>query len=159
MQYSGFKSISVFHISLLCFRFIGSTKISLKDLAAGQTKSLPSRNIPLANESGQNIGVSIFLYESKNLSNRKTSFFFLKKSNNRPANHFLPGYNQPRDWLWSSSQCCTKPQWPSGRRCHSGCWYVSLILSDAVQCSKGLLVAIHFIRRMPCIWSSCFSAH
>lgn len=44
-----------------CFRFIGSTKVSLKDLASGQVRSLPSKNLPLANESGQNIGVSFFL--------------------------------------------------------------------------------------------------
>ncbi|XP_032358035.1 myoferlin isoform X2 [Etheostoma spectabile] len=42
-------------------KFIGSTKISLKDLASGQTRSLPSKNIPLANESGQNIGATINL--------------------------------------------------------------------------------------------------
>ncbi|XP_078135621.1 myoferlin-like isoform X2 [Sander vitreus] len=42
-------------------KFIGSTKISLKDLVSGQTRSLPSRNIPLANENGQNIGATINL--------------------------------------------------------------------------------------------------
>lgn len=41
---------------MLC-RFIGSAKISLRDLAGGQTKSLPSRNVPLANEKKQDIGV------------------------------------------------------------------------------------------------------
>lgn len=43
-------------ISML-FRFIGSAKISLRDLATGQTKSLPSRNIPLFSEKKQEIGV------------------------------------------------------------------------------------------------------
>ncbi|KAI5606264.1 myoferlin [Silurus asotus] len=41
-------------------KFIGSTKISLRDLASGQ-KSLPSRNIPLINEKKQDIGASISL--------------------------------------------------------------------------------------------------
>uniref|UniRef100_A0A3B5BDX5 Myoferlin-like n=1 Tax=Stegastes partitus TaxID=144197 RepID=A0A3B5BDX5_9TELE len=39
-------------------KFLGSTKIPLRDLAAGQVRSLPSKNVPLVNESGQNIGVS-----------------------------------------------------------------------------------------------------
>lgn len=43
----------------LMFRFLGSTKIPLKDLSSGQVRSLPSRNVPLVNESGQNIGVSL----------------------------------------------------------------------------------------------------
>uniref|UniRef100_A0A3P8S2L3 Myoferlin n=1 Tax=Amphiprion percula TaxID=161767 RepID=A0A3P8S2L3_AMPPE len=42
-------------------KFLGSTKISLRDLAAGQVRSLPSKNVPLVNESGQNIGVSFIL--------------------------------------------------------------------------------------------------
>ncbi|XP_029311419.1 LOW QUALITY PROTEIN: myoferlin-like [Cottoperca gobio] len=42
-------------------KFIGSTKISLKDLASGQMRSLPSKNVPLVNESGQSIGGSINL--------------------------------------------------------------------------------------------------
>lgn len=41
-------------------RFLGSAKISLRDLATGHVRSLPSKNVPLANESGQNIGVSLF---------------------------------------------------------------------------------------------------
>ncbi|XP_017319937.1 myoferlin isoform X1 [Ictalurus punctatus] len=42
-------------------KFIGSAKISLRDLAGGQTKSLPSRNVPLANEKKQDIGATISL--------------------------------------------------------------------------------------------------
>ncbi|KAI4807796.1 hypothetical protein KUCAC02_027581 [Chaenocephalus aceratus] len=42
-------------------KFIGSTKIALKDLASGQMRSLPSKNVPLVNESGQGIGASIDL--------------------------------------------------------------------------------------------------
>ncbi|GAA6227910.1 myoferlin-like [Lates japonicus] len=42
-------------------KFLGSTKISLKDLASGQVRSLPSKNVPLVNESGQNIGATINL--------------------------------------------------------------------------------------------------
>ncbi|XP_040885259.1 myoferlin-like isoform X5 [Toxotes jaculatrix] len=42
-------------------KFLGSTKISLRDLASGQVKSLPSKNVPLVNESGQNIGATINL--------------------------------------------------------------------------------------------------
>lgn len=41
---------------LFC-RFIGSAKISLKDLASGQARSLPSKSIPLINEKKQEIGV------------------------------------------------------------------------------------------------------
>ncbi|KAG7248255.1 hypothetical protein CRUP_024099, partial [Coryphaenoides rupestris] len=41
--------------------FLGSTKISLKDLAAGQSTSLPSKNVPLAGENGQSIGATIDL--------------------------------------------------------------------------------------------------
>uniref|UniRef100_A0A8C9SUQ4 Myoferlin n=1 Tax=Scleropages formosus TaxID=113540 RepID=A0A8C9SUQ4_SCLFO len=37
---------------------IGSAKVSLKDLASGQVKSFPSRNLPLLNEKNQDIGVS-----------------------------------------------------------------------------------------------------
>lgn len=46
---------------LLCFspvRFLGSAKVPLRDLATGQVRSLPSRNLALVNESGQSIGVS-----------------------------------------------------------------------------------------------------
>ncbi|XP_034158677.2 myoferlin [Pangasianodon hypophthalmus] len=42
-------------------KFIGSAKISLRDLASGQTKSLPSRNVPLVNEKKQDIGATINL--------------------------------------------------------------------------------------------------
>lgn len=44
---------------LFVFRFLGSAKILLRDLASGQTRSLPCKNVPLVNESGQNIGVSL----------------------------------------------------------------------------------------------------
>ncbi|KAJ3607327.1 hypothetical protein NHX12_024379 [Muraenolepis orangiensis] len=37
-------------------KFLGSAKISLKDLAAGHSTSLQSKNVPLASESGQNAG-------------------------------------------------------------------------------------------------------
>ncbi|XP_037400131.1 myoferlin isoform X3 [Pygocentrus nattereri] len=42
-------------------KFIGSAKVYLKDLASGQVKSLPSKNVPLVSESGQNIGATIDL--------------------------------------------------------------------------------------------------
>ncbi|KAM3859805.1 myoferlin-like [Diretmus argenteus] len=42
-------------------KFLGAVKISLRDLATGQTKSLPSKNVPLLNESGQSIGATISL--------------------------------------------------------------------------------------------------
>ncbi|XP_035001217.1 myoferlin isoform X2 [Hippoglossus stenolepis] len=42
-------------------KFIGSTKISLRELASGQVRSLPSKNVPLVNEGGQNIGGTINL--------------------------------------------------------------------------------------------------
>uniref|UniRef100_A0A4W4GVV4 C2 domain-containing protein n=1 Tax=Electrophorus electricus TaxID=8005 RepID=A0A4W4GVV4_ELEEL len=48
-------------------KFIGSAKISLRDLASGQSRSLPSRNVPLINEKKQDIGATISLvigYES-----------------------------------------------------------------------------------------------
>lgn len=53
-----------------CYRFIGSAKVYLNDLASGQVKSLPSKNLALVNESGQNIGVSAL-----------TSSFLLCKKN------------------------------------------------------------------------------
>uniref|UniRef100_A0A8B9RJ12 Myoferlin like n=1 Tax=Astyanax mexicanus TaxID=7994 RepID=A0A8B9RJ12_ASTMX len=37
---------------------IGSVKVFLRELASGQTRSLPSRNIPLINEKKQDIGVN-----------------------------------------------------------------------------------------------------
>ncbi|XP_034049225.1 myoferlin-like isoform X2 [Thalassophryne amazonica] len=42
-------------------KFLGSTKISLRDLATGQVRSLPSKNVALVNENGQNIGATISL--------------------------------------------------------------------------------------------------
>ncbi|KAM4524314.1 myoferlin-like isoform 2-T2 [Odontesthes bonariensis] len=42
-------------------KFLGSTKISLRDLASGQARSLPSKNVPLVDENGQNIGATINL--------------------------------------------------------------------------------------------------
>uniref|UniRef100_A0A665VP25 Myoferlin like n=1 Tax=Echeneis naucrates TaxID=173247 RepID=A0A665VP25_ECHNA len=42
-------------------KFIGSAKISLRDLASGQVKSLPSKNVPLLNEKQQAIGATINL--------------------------------------------------------------------------------------------------
>uniref|UniRef100_A0A3B3XGF9 C2 domain-containing protein n=1 Tax=Poecilia mexicana TaxID=48701 RepID=A0A3B3XGF9_9TELE len=42
-------------------KFIGSAKISLRDLASGQVKSLPSKNVPLINEKQQNVGVNKFI--------------------------------------------------------------------------------------------------
>ncbi|CAJ1080777.1 myoferlin-like isoform X3 [Xyrichtys novacula] len=45
-------------------KFLGSTKISLRDLATGQARSLPSKNVPLANENGQATGATIDLMVS-----------------------------------------------------------------------------------------------
>ncbi|XP_026034707.1 myoferlin-like isoform X2 [Astatotilapia calliptera] len=42
-------------------KFLGSAKIYLKDLASGQARSLPCKNVPLVSESGQNIGATINL--------------------------------------------------------------------------------------------------
>lgn len=42
-------------------KFIGSAKIPLRDLASGQAKSLPSRNVPLMNEKQQAVGATINL--------------------------------------------------------------------------------------------------
>ncbi|XP_042357528.1 myoferlin [Plectropomus leopardus] len=42
-------------------KFIGSAKISLRDLASGQARSLPSKNVPLLNEKQQPIGSTINL--------------------------------------------------------------------------------------------------
>ncbi|XP_053721165.1 myoferlin-like isoform X2 [Synchiropus splendidus] len=42
-------------------KFLGSAKVALKDLASGQQKSLPSRNVPLGDENGQSIGATISL--------------------------------------------------------------------------------------------------
>ncbi|XP_034538293.1 myoferlin [Notolabrus celidotus] len=42
-------------------KLIGSAKISLRDLAGGQLKSLPSRNVPLINDKQQAVGATINL--------------------------------------------------------------------------------------------------
>ncbi|XP_044069652.1 myoferlin isoform X2 [Siniperca chuatsi] len=42
-------------------KFIGSAKISLTDLASGQVKSLPFKNVPLINEKQQAVGATINL--------------------------------------------------------------------------------------------------
>ncbi|TMS04767.1 Myoferlin [Larimichthys crocea] len=42
-------------------KFIGSARISLRDLAGGQLKSLPSRNVPLVNEKQHAVGATINL--------------------------------------------------------------------------------------------------
>ncbi|XP_069548793.1 myoferlin [Brachyistius frenatus] len=42
-------------------KFIGSAKISLRDLASGHVKSIPSKNVPLINEKQQSIGATINL--------------------------------------------------------------------------------------------------
>ncbi|XP_075890689.1 myoferlin-like isoform X2 [Nelusetta ayraudi] len=42
-------------------KFLGSAKVPLRDLATGQVRSLPSRNLALVNESGQSIGGTIDL--------------------------------------------------------------------------------------------------
>ncbi|XP_071319383.1 myoferlin-like isoform X2 [Trachinotus anak] len=42
-------------------KFIGSTKIPLRDLASGRVRSLPSKNVSLVNESGQSFGATINL--------------------------------------------------------------------------------------------------
>ncbi|XP_056148135.1 myoferlin [Lampris incognitus] len=42
-------------------KFIGSAKISLRDLASGHTKSLPSKNVPLVNDKQQAFGTTVNL--------------------------------------------------------------------------------------------------
>nr|XP_057917197.1 myoferlin-like isoform X2 [Doryrhamphus excisus] len=42
-------------------KFLGSTRIPLRDLASGQLRSLPSKNVSLVNESGHSIGATINL--------------------------------------------------------------------------------------------------
>ncbi|KAJ8418235.1 hypothetical protein AAFF_G00139440 [Aldrovandia affinis] len=42
-------------------KFIGSAKISLRDLASGQIRSLPSKNVALINEKSQDTGATISL--------------------------------------------------------------------------------------------------
>ncbi|KAG7216326.1 hypothetical protein INR49_021730 [Caranx melampygus] len=46
---------------VIVVQFIGSAKVSLRDLASGQVKSLPSKNVPLINEKQQAIGATISL--------------------------------------------------------------------------------------------------
>ncbi|XP_051271351.1 myoferlin [Dicentrarchus labrax] len=42
-------------------KFIGSAKISLRDLASGSVRSIPSKNVPLLNEKQQAVGATINL--------------------------------------------------------------------------------------------------
>ncbi|XP_077482691.1 myoferlin-like isoform X3 [Stigmatopora argus] len=42
-------------------KFIGSTRIPLKELSSGQLRSLPSKNVPLVDEDGHNIGATVNL--------------------------------------------------------------------------------------------------
>ncbi|XP_061765119.1 myoferlin isoform X3 [Nerophis ophidion] len=42
-------------------KFIGSTRIPLRELASGQLRSLPSKNVPLVDENGHNIGATMNL--------------------------------------------------------------------------------------------------
>lgn len=56
--------------------------------------------------------------------------------NNKAHYSSLPGYNWPYDWLRSSGQRRTKPQWPRRRRAHSRRWYIGLFHKEAVQCNK-----------------------
>lgn len=41
-------------------RFIGSTRIPLRELSSGQLRSLPAKNVHLLDENSHNIGVSTF---------------------------------------------------------------------------------------------------
>lgn len=122
-------SISEFNVNVLLFftiRFLGSTKIPLRDLSTGHARSLPSRNVPLVNESGQNIGVG-----SADMSIQKAHLPRWNDMNNRARYSSLPGYHRPYDWLRSSSQRHTKPQWPRCRRFHSWRWYVDVLHKQA----------------------------
>lgn len=56
--------------------------------------------------------------------------------NNRARYSSLTGYNRPYDWLRSSGQRRTKPQWPRCRRFHSWRWYVDVLHKEALQCNK-----------------------
>jgi len=49
-------------VFFVCFRLIGSAKVSLKDLASSQVKSLPVKNLALVDENGKGIGVSLFSF-------------------------------------------------------------------------------------------------
>uniref|UniRef100_A0A3P9Q4B1 Myoferlin n=1 Tax=Poecilia reticulata TaxID=8081 RepID=A0A3P9Q4B1_POERE len=42
-------------------KFLGSTKVSLRDLASGKLRSLPCKNVPLVNDNGKGIGATIDL--------------------------------------------------------------------------------------------------
>ncbi|KAI5627367.1 myoferlin, partial [Silurus asotus] len=58
MEKSGKNGDLTFSLS---YRFLGSAKVYLKDLASGQVKSLDSKNLALVNESGQNFGATVDL--------------------------------------------------------------------------------------------------
>lgn len=59
-----------------CFRLIGSAKVSLKDLASSQVKSLPVKNLALVDENGKNFGVSVFSIFLTPKSNDTHMYFF-----------------------------------------------------------------------------------
>uniref|UniRef100_A0A3P9LID1 Myoferlin n=1 Tax=Oryzias latipes TaxID=8090 RepID=A0A3P9LID1_ORYLA len=58
---SSFLEVVVKDYETIGRNHIGSAKIPLRDLAAGQVRSLPSKNVPLLGENGQNIGATINL--------------------------------------------------------------------------------------------------
>uniref|UniRef100_A0A3Q3ET99 Myoferlin like n=1 Tax=Kryptolebias marmoratus TaxID=37003 RepID=A0A3Q3ET99_KRYMA len=58
---SSFISVIVKDYETIGKHLIGSAQISLKDLVSGQVKSLPFKNVPLANEKQQPIGATINL--------------------------------------------------------------------------------------------------
>lgn len=60
LMYTMYDCLTKGKFMWLFFRFIGSAKISLRDLASGQVKSLPSKNVPLINEKQQAVGVITF---------------------------------------------------------------------------------------------------
>lgn len=53
----------------LLYRFIGSAKISLRDLGSGPARSLPSKNVPLLSEKQQAVGVNTLSQEQIHCSN------------------------------------------------------------------------------------------
>lgn len=53
----------------LLHRFIGSAKISLRDLGSGPVRSLPSKNVPLLSEKQQAVGVNTLSQEQIHCSN------------------------------------------------------------------------------------------
>lgn len=71
-----------------CFRFIGAAKILLRDLASGQTKSLPSKNVPLMNEKQNAVGVNITL---------KCPLYHVESVVKRTCN--FPGNHKLADWV------------------------------------------------------------